>query len=584
MPIENNLSPLTEIGISYNQSLNPKSHWRPYFIKQVESYFVTFLRNHNRRAVGYLSLSTGEYIKIRNDVECEYLTDAVMIDCDEAGRLYILSEHEKKISIVNNEGVLSNVIPLNVSGRPISIRYLSNGLLLIGTWKPGGVCLLDCSGRLLWKFYPGEPILKEVRSVFCTPSNHFYIADADMHCVLVVTETGEIVKKFGTSGCPGYGTNRFANPAMIEPSEEGTLLLCDTRNNRVINIDDSGDILWEWPFRKEAGSSSPELLMPWCVRQLNDSGFIIADTFNFRIFRLDSKLEVKQTYGFTPVKTRMLSFPRSVQHLNNDRVLVADTYNNRVVELDVHSHIRWQFSHGTKASLNYELFWPRCALRLKDGSTIIADSRNDRILFVTYDGTVENIISHVRIGSTLSSLKDPHDIILSPSGNFLIVDTGNDRILEIDYTGACLWTCPEISQCPNTFQLSDPHQVTIGDNNDLLISDTGNNRVLIYNRDSDSMTQLSQFKCPGTEEKIIIKEPRGCYFRDDHFWILDSGNSRIIIVNKDSEVIRIWNGVLDSSPLPYVFHPRWFTVTSSKRVFISDYFNSRIILIEFPLT
>ena len=553
--LEENLSLLTEIGISYDQSSKPKHHWRPYFIKQVGSYFVTFLRNHNCRAIGYLSLSTGEYIKIINDMECEYLTDAVIIDCDNAGRLYVLSEHEKKISIVNSEGVLSKVIPLNVAGSPISIRYLNNGSFLIGTWNPGGVCLLDCSGRLLWKFYPGESILKEVRSVFRTPSNHFYIADADLHRVLVVTQTGKIIKEFGTVGCPGYGADRFANPAMIEPSKDGSLLLCDTRNNRIVNIDDSGGILWEWPRKNDSESNSTELLMPWCIRQLNDGGFIIADTFNFRIFRLNSKLEVKQICGVTPVKTRTLSFPRSVQHLKNDRCLVADTYNNRVVELDVNSHIRWQFSRGTKASLNYELFWPRCAL-----------------------------ISHLRIGSTLSPLKDPHDIILSSSGNFLIVDTGNDRILEIDYDGVCLWTCPRVSTRQNTSQLSDPHQVTIGENDNLLISDTGNNRILIYNRVSDSVTQLSELKLPGTEEKIVMKNPRGCYFRNGHFWILDSGNSRIIIANKAFEVIGMWNGILDSSPLPHVFHPRWFTVTSSEKVLISDYFYSRILLLEFPLT
>ena len=146
-----------------------------------------------------------------------------------------------------------------------------------------------------------------------------------------------MVRQFGIAGSPGSGPCRFANPSMLEVDEDGAVLVCDTRNNRVVKIAADGAVAWEWPRRDGVISRPTQLSMPWCARALPGGGVVIADTYNFRVLQLDRNLEIVSAHGSCPIAGRTLSLPRSAQRIRRGRYLIADTYNNRVVETDRHS-------------------------------------------------------------------------------------------------------------------------------------------------------------------------------------------------------------------------------------------------------
>jgi NHL repeat len=571
-----------EIGILYDDSTEQNEYQRPYYVKPLGDHFITFLRLPHLTSIGWLSPSNG-YVRTITDIECCHLKAATTIDCDETGSIYILSELKRQVSVIDNQGLLQRVYDLDIEGSPISIRCHKEGYFLVGTWRPGGVFLIDRHGRVVWKLLQGCGVLNEVRSAFRTPLNHFYIADTGLHHIIVVDLDGNIIKKFGPTGLARPGPDRLSHPSMIEPSQNSAFLVCDTRNHRVIKIDQSGTLLWQWPPRRERGDSWTQLFMPWCARELGNGELIIADTYNFRILRLSREREVLQVFGTTPVKRRILSFPRSVQPLPNGRYLVADTYNDRVVELDHHSRIHWQFNRGAGKSSRYELFWPRCALRLNNGTTLIADGRNNRVLFVDIKKHVEKVISGVSVGSLLTPLSDPHDVVQSPNGNLIIVDTGNNRILEITPDASCASAYPHPLGVDTDLSLSDPHHMSFGPQHRWVISDTGNNRIVIFNPASRDVTEIRELRFVGEQGFLKLKEPRACYYWHGNYWILDSGNSRLIITDKEFQVIWNWATVLESSPLRYISFPRWISLLSPNSFALSDYFNSRIVLLSLNL-
>ena len=311
-----------------------------------------------------------------DEAHCEHLQGALTIDADPEGRLYVLSERLRRLTLLDARGAVQSVLPWAMPGDPISIHCLDSHSFLIGTWKPGGLYLLDHGGHVLWSWTPGSTILAEARAAAAGPDGTYYVADASLHRIVATTPSQHVVRQFGIAGSPGYGPCRFANPSMLEVDADGGVLVCDTRNHRVVKIAADGSVAWEWPRRDGVTRRPTQLSMPWCARRLPDGGFAIADTYNFRVLQLDQNLEILRALGSCPIRPgacrchARLSGWGAAATSSPTRTTTGSW--RRTATLALFGTLgaeppKTSSGHGARSAV-------------ADGRTVIADSRNDRIL------------------------------------------------------------------------------------------------------------------------------------------------------------------------------------------------------------
>ena len=134
-----------------------------------------------------MDLAHGDSSTTLDEARCEHLRGALTIDADREGRLYVLSERLRRLTLLDARGAVQSVLPWTMPGDPISVHCLDADSFLIGTWKPGGLYLLDREGHVLWSWTPGSSILAEARAAATGPDGAYYVADASLHRIIAVT-------------------------------------------------------------------------------------------------------------------------------------------------------------------------------------------------------------------------------------------------------------------------------------------------------------------------------------------------------------------------------------------------------------
>jgi hypothetical protein len=216
-------------------------------------------------------------------------------------------------------------------------------------------------------------------------------------------------------------------------------------NNRVIELDEDGRVVWE-----------QEVANPWGCQGLQNGHRLIASYSGRAVFEYDAEGRLVWE------KSNLPSAPYSVERLENGRTLVACYSANKLLEID---------GDGTVVTETSLPDHPRDATRLDNGHTLVALYMSQRVVEVDPLGTIvwevgdmNRPISVQRLdnGNTLvcqyfgkqvveidpagktvwfkSGLEYPYDAQRLPTGNTLIVDrTG---VQEIDPTGQIIWQQP----------------------------------------------------------------------------------------------------------------------------------------------
>jgi hypothetical protein len=193
-------------------------------------------------------------------------------------------------------------------------------------------------------------------------------------------------------------------------------------DNRVIVVDESGKITWQYGQAGVTGSGPNELNVPVFVIQTPNRDFMIVDQGNNRVIEVNSAKQIVWSYG--PASgPGALNNPNSAELLQNGHILIADENNNRVVEITRAGDIVWQYSQG----LQFAAF----ASRLPNGDTLITDSGNARIIEVTRDGgIVFQYFTNTESNSNASPL--PTNAVRLRNGDTSIADQFNHRVIVIN--------------------------------------------------------------------------------------------------------------------------------------------------------
>jgi len=146
---------------------------------------------------------------------------------------------------------------------------------------------------------------------------------------------------YGTTGVAGSGPNQLNNPnsAFILPNSH--LLIADESNNRVIEIDRYGHIIWAY------GSANPKdkrLSGPAFASRLLNENTLITDSLNNRILEVAHNKTIVWFYETNSRPHSVLNpNPTRAVRLANGNTLISDQFNHQVIEVNHAKHLVWSF-------------------------------------------------------------------------------------------------------------------------------------------------------------------------------------------------------------------------------------------------
>ncbi len=318
---------------------------------------------------------------------------------------------------------------------------------------------------------------------------------------------------------------------------------------------------------------SAQLTSPSYVAALGGGAFLIADSANNRIRRVDASGTIVTVAGtgpccgtvngFTgsvegvPATSAVLYQPRAVAPTSDGGFLIADTGNDTIRKVSADGTIRTvagtpgvpgnsgDGDAATSATLND----PRGVTELFDGSFLIADTGNNRIRKVSALGNITTVAGTGTAGyggddggAALARLDAPEDVVELPSGGFLIADTGNNRIRRVDAvdtittvagTGATGFSGD--GGAATRAALNGPEGVVTRDDGSIVIADSGSQRVRQVATDGEidtiAGTGAAAFSGDGGAASAArLWHPRAVALDGARTWVADTFNHRIRVV------------------------------------------------------
>jgi len=233
-----------------------------------------------------------------------------------------------------------------------------------------------------------------------TPKDHFnapgniLISDQFNNRVVEVAPDGHIVWTFGSGNptlCnPGPGAIIGLNDA--ERLSGGLTLLAGSgipagsasypkgcADNRVIVVNQKGDIVWQYGQAGIAGSGPNELNVPVFAIQLPSRNIMVVDQANNRVIEITRDGTIMWQYD------QGLSAAAFASRLPNGDTLIADSSHSRILEVTPNKRIVFEYFTNTDTGSNSAPL-PTNAVQLADGSIIIADQFNHRVIIVNPKG------------------------------------------------------------------------------------------------------------------------------------------------------------------------------------------------------
>ncbi|HZV75988.1 MAG TPA: hypothetical protein VFF79_19940 [Conexibacter sp.] len=255
---------------------------------------------------------------------------------------------------------------------------------------------------------------------------------------------------------------RLNQPRGVSPlvGAGGGFLIADTGNNRIRRVSADGVITsvagnGAPGFGGDGdGAQGAQLNQPAGVAALADGSFLIADTGNNRIRRVSASSIVTTVAGTGAAAfagdgglatSAALSAPTAVAPLAGGGFLIADTGNDRIRRVDADGTIRTVAGASSTAGFGGDggpagkalLNGPEGVAALADGSIAIADSANERVRLVGTDGTIRTLAGTGTLGfggdggdPAAAQLSHPRGIA-QDGARLLIADAFNHRVRSI---------------------------------------------------------------------------------------------------------------------------------------------------------
>jgi hypothetical protein len=296
----------------------------------------------------------------------------------------------------------------------------------------------------------------------------------------------------------GHATSSASTALSPEFNRPGNILIADQFNNRVIEVDRAGHIVWQFgkgpndfsrhsiigtndaqrvgPFTLMAGTGDPPVsagsspppgdLCPDLANGCPDNRVILVDPFGRIVWQYGR-------FGPGGSGPGQLNTPVQNTWLPDGHVLITDQANERIIEVTLSKRIVWQYGMtGVTGNGPDQLNNPNSAELLPNGHILIADENNNRAIEVTHNDA-KKIVATFTVGGTASGVAFASRLA---NGDTLLTDSNNFRIVEVNSKDQPVWQYFTNDKAGNSAPL--PTRAVRLRDGETLISDQFNDRVI----------------------------------------------------------------------------------------------------------
>jgi hypothetical protein len=295
-----------------------------------------------------------------------------------------------------------------------------------------------------------------------------------------------------------------------EFNERNNYLIADQFNNRVIEVDPSGRIVWQYGL-------GPKDFSPASIIGTNDAQ---------RVGKL-TLMAGTGTPGGQPEAPNCTN-PKGCP-------------DNRVLLVNRAKHIVWQYGQfGVAGAGDDQLNTPVQATWLPSGNVLITDQANERIIEVNH---AKKIVWHYGttgvVGNGPEQLNNPNCAELLENGHVLICDENNNRAIEVTRAGKIVWQYGSgdpnvnvpVSGVAFASRLADGHT---------LITDSNHARIVEIDEDKNPVWEYFTNTDPNSNPRggTGPLPTRAVRLSNGHTLISDQYNHRVIEVSRGKRIVR----------------------------------------------
>lgn len=267
------------------------------------------------------------------------------------------------------------------------LSNLNKGNVMLVDQANGELFEVDNFKVPVWKISKEQIGIESITSAIRLENMNTMILDGISGEIVEITPKGKIAKKLKIGG----ENLKLNNPTFFTLVNYDHLLIADTDSHVVMETDSEGNIIWEYGMRGISGITEPLLNRPTYIQKTYDGTYLITDSGNDRVIELvkyidietgQHQIKIQWEYGskLTVIdgKASQLKSPIMAQKDLSGNVTILDAGNRRIIEVDrkdetiaTGNKINWQYNTKTREK-ETSIIRPEKFTRLKNKDILVS--------------------------------------------------------------------------------------------------------------------------------------------------------------------------------------------------------------------
>ena len=308
---------------------------------------------------------------------------------------------------------------------------------------------------------PVQPALGEtsLRALALDPVRGIIVSDEAQHRLLVLGWGASDWQVF--IGGEGYGDRngpasgaRFSLPQGLAVDSSDNLYVADAGNHKIRKIIFDGNVSAlagdGERGHKNGPAASARFNEPGGLIAWGERGFLVADTFNNAIRRIDSNGQVSDYAGKEmgyidgPIETARFAGPLALCFDPAGNLYVADTFNHAIRKIAPDGQVSTLVGKGIPGYQDGEaglLSYPLDVAWHPGGFLLIVDAGNHALRVATPQGRLLTALGGERRGNRLgrgdyAAFDGPVSVAVDRAGRIFLLDGGNRRLVLVAFEGS----------------------------------------------------------------------------------------------------------------------------------------------------